>query len=209
MRLIFIISSMFMFVFINANAQKSLKKESKGVIIKEEIDKDGNRIVTRSINDGIDEDSDSNINFNIDIEDDNEVEINLAGLNKELNEEINELVEELNREFKDIDFRNSTICPSTCDKNIVVKFKDGKKKLKFGISMESVEDGVLITRIIDDTPADDSKLKEGDIILWMDNQRIYSTRGFSEHLKSYKDGETISVEVDRKGKTKKIDVKLR
>lgn len=185
-----------------------MQKESNGVIIKEEVDKDGNKIVTRAIDDGINSDDSPNFNFNIDIEDENEVEINIAGINRELNEGINELFDELNREFKNIDFQKSTNCPSICEKNIKIKFKDDEKKLKFGISMETVDEGVLIKKIIKDTPADQSKLKEGDIILFMDNQRIYSTRGFSEHLNSYGSGDKISVEVDRNGRTKTIDVKL-
>jgi S1-C subfamily serine protease len=56
-----------------------------------------------------------------------------------------------------------------------------------------VDHGVLVTRIIDGSPADNAGIAAGDIILRIDGAKIYSIEDLVENLHKRKVGETIRI----------------
>jgi len=56
-----------------------------------------------------------------------------------------------------------------------------------------VEHGVLVTRVIDGSPADDAGIAAGNIILRIDSARIYSIEELVANLHKRKVGETIKI----------------
>ncbi|RMF07135.1 MAG: PDZ domain-containing protein [Candidatus Neomarinimicrobiota bacterium] len=69
----------------------------------------------------------------------------------------------------------------------------------FGLDADG---GVLIAEVIPDSPAEDAKLKAGDIILKIDDTRISDVDELMEVIADRDPGETVSIEYVRNGKTK-------
>lgn len=57
-------------------------------------------------------------------------------------------------------------------------------------------------------PADLAGIKEGDILLTINNEKITETNGLSTILQKYKPGDTITIKLERQGQTKTAKVKL-
>ncbi len=70
------------------------------------------------------------------------------------------------------------------------------------------DEGVLIIDVIEDSPAEDSGLKAGDIITMLDDSKISSHEDLIEALQDYDEGDVASVQFVRKGTTQKVDVEL-
>ncbi|MCD7745273.1 MAG: trypsin-like peptidase domain-containing protein [Lachnospiraceae bacterium] len=64
-------------------------------------------------------------------------------------------------------------------------------------SLYDIPNGVYVTYVADDSPAEDAGLQQGDIICEMDGVTISSTEGFEELLEYYRAGETVSMEILR------------
>ena len=70
------------------------------------------------------------------------------------------------------------------------------------------DDGVLITQVTEDSPAEAAGLKAGDVITRIDDEKISSHENLIETLEDYEDGDVTSVQFVRKGKTQKVEVEL-
>jgi len=68
--------------------------------------------------------------------------------------------------------------------------------------------GVVITSIIENSPASKSKLEIGDIITKINNYETNSIAKFRYYLYKFDPKEKIELTVYRKGKTKKIEITL-
>lgn len=212
MRAFFILLSISMFALMNIQAQNPKAEEKKeSVIIKEEIDENGNKIVTRTVEVEFEEENDM-----ADVDWDKEhlkldIEIDLSGI-EDLEEEIERILEEVEREIESHqeEFEEMEIHNEKMHRKIIkeVRVETGGDKPKLGVYIEENEGMVMINGIIDDSPAAKSDLEEGDIIQYIDQQRIYSMTGLIEHLSSYDKGETIKVKVLRDGDEKNVKVKL-
>lgn len=68
--------------------------------------------------------------------------------------------------------------------------------------------GVLILEVIDDSPAEKGGLKAGDIISKINNEHVADPDELIEILGEYEEGDVVTVEYVRHGKTAKIELEL-
>ena len=61
--------------------------------------------------------------------------------------------------------------------------------------------GAIITHIMPSSPAEQAKLKQGDIITQINGQRVHDFRDTLAHISRQKPGSDITVTVLREGKT--------
>lgn len=71
-----------------------------------------------------------------------------------------------------------------------------------------VEEGALIERVYEDTPAAEAGLQEGDIITAVDGDPVDQRRTLSERLAAYDEGEVVTLTVIRDGEELSLDVTL-
>ena len=69
-------------------------------------------------------------------------------------------------------------------------------------------EGVLISSVIEDSPAEKAGLKAGDVIVKIDDEEIEDGSDLIEYLGDKEEGDEVTVNVVRKGKTKEIKVTL-
>jgi S1-C subfamily serine protease len=92
-----------------------------------------------------------------------------------------------------------------------------------GVQMEPVEDGVAVTRVLPDTPADDAGLRAatgvelvdgqeqptgGDVIVEFDGQRVTSPIALQSAVDARRPGDTVPVVVLRDGNRRSVEVTL-
>ncbi|MCC8044630.1 MAG: trypsin-like peptidase domain-containing protein [Clostridiales bacterium] len=63
-----------------------------------------------------------------------------------------------------------------------------------------IPDGVYVSRVESDSPAEEAGLKQGDIISALDGISVLTTDGFSNILEYYSAGETVEIEIYRANK---------
>lgn len=68
--------------------------------------------------------------------------------------------------------------------------------------------GVLVTRVAEDSPAENSGIADGDIILRMDGKNIYRIEDLLHEIHSRKIGDRVEIAVFRRGREYKFEVKL-
>ena len=68
--------------------------------------------------------------------------------------------------------------------------------------------GVLISEVVEDSPAETSKLKAGDIIIAFNDKEIWDSFDLTRTVKEYKPKDKVVIKVVRKGRAKKINVIL-
>ena len=92
-----------------------------------------------------------------------------------------------------------------------------------GVRMASVDDGVAITEVVPDTPADDADLRAatgtqvvdgrevptgGDVIVEFDGQAVTSPTALQSAVDAHRPGDTVSVVVLRDGDRRTLEVEL-
>jgi S1-C subfamily serine protease len=92
-----------------------------------------------------------------------------------------------------------------------------------GVRMAAVEDGVAITRVVPDTPADDAGLRAatgtelvdgqevptgGDVIVEFDGQAVTSAVALQSAVDARRPGDAVPVVVVRNGERRTIEVTL-
>jgi S1-C subfamily serine protease len=70
------------------------------------------------------------------------------------------------------------------------------------------EDQVEIIEVEKDSPAEIADLKEGDIVIEFDGEEVIDTELLAKMIRMRKPGETVTIKIERKGKTQDIKVKL-
>lgn len=74
---------------------------------------------------------------------------------------------------------------------------------------KGAEDGaVLVLSVFEDSPAEKSGLKAGDVILKVEDEKVSSTEDLLNTLAEYQDGDVVTVEYLRKGLPLKTEVEL-
>lgn len=68
--------------------------------------------------------------------------------------------------------------------------------------------GVLISEVVEDSPAQKAKLEAGDVIVKADGERIDDTSDLREAIDEHEEGQEMEVVVVRKGKEKTVKVTL-
>jgi len=69
-------------------------------------------------------------------------------------------------------------------------------------------EGVLITEVADDSPAEDAGLMAGDVVLEYDGKEVTGTGKFRKYVARTEPGEEVSLVVKRKGRTKTFEVEI-
>lgn len=94
-------------------------------------------------------------------------------------------------------------------KIIIDAFGGGAKRGFLGIVPENADDdGVLISEVVDDGPAEEAGLEHGDIIVAIDDEDIDDTDELHDFLGETEPDQTVSVRVERDGKTREFEVEL-
>jgi len=85
-----------------------------------------------------------------------------------------------------------------------VEIQDLSEPMRIALN---VEYGVLVTEVIEDSPAEEAGIKVGDIILQLDDEKIEDTEDLRYLVKKRPEKE-VKIVLLRKGKRKEIEVKL-
>jgi serine protease Do len=103
------------------------------------------------------------------------------------------------------------------DKEIMI-FQSGRPRL--GVEVHELnadlapyfnaqpEQGVLVLKVIEDTPAAKAGLKAGDVLLKVDDEATNSPEELVEILGEYEDGDEIRLEYSRAGKNSSLKLEL-
>jgi hypothetical protein len=68
--------------------------------------------------------------------------------------------------------------------------------------------GVLILEVREDSPAEKAGLKAGDVITKVDKETVADPQELIEAMKDYEEGEAVTIEYVRQGKTATVKVEL-
>ncbi len=77
-----------------------------------------------------------------------------------------------------------------------------------GIYPEDTEEGVLIVEVLENTPADKAGLKNGDVIIEYDGEKIRTEKQLRKLIADTQPEETVKIIVNRKDKTESILAKI-
>ncbi len=78
-----------------------------------------------------------------------------------------------------------------------------------GININSkIKEGIIVTEVADNSPASAAKIKKGDIIISLGEEKISSIAEFRYQLYKHKVGEEVKVKLVRDNKEKTVTVKL-
>jgi predicted metalloprotease with PDZ domain len=69
-------------------------------------------------------------------------------------------------------------------------------------------EGVLITSVAEDSPAEEAGLKAGDVVLEYDGKDVKKAGEFRDYVASTEPGKEVSMVVKRKGRNKTLDVEI-
>ena len=95
-----------------------------------------------------------------------------------------------------------------------------KKKGWLGVSIQTVNEdlkddwdlqkdqGVLVTYVIEDSPAEEAGIKKGDVIVEYEGRKVKYADELREYVLKTPPGETVKIKVDRDGKSKKFDIEI-
>lgn len=81
--------------------------------------------------------------------------------------------------------------------------------LRQAFNLKANQQGVLVTDVNEDSPADKAGLRPGDIILSVNESRTVSSGQLRSQLSIVSIGETVELEILRDGKQRKVDVRVR
>jgi type II secretory pathway component PulC len=95
----------------------------------------------------------------------------------------------------------------TTEKEIVVK-EASENKVRLGVMIEDDSEGVVISDIISNSVAEKSGLKNGDIILKINDTYVFNTDMLLKALSPFDSGDKVKVTYLREGKEKKTEAKF-
>jgi serine protease Do len=72
----------------------------------------------------------------------------------------------------------------------------------------AADEGVMISKVGKDSPAEKAGMKNGDIVTSVDGRKVGSPEALQGYIGSLKPGRTVSIEVLRKGSRKTLSAKL-
>ena len=73
---------------------------------------------------------------------------------------------------------------------------------------ESTDEGVLVLEVLNDSPAEESGIKAGDVLLALNDEKVESPDAVVEFLEDFEKGDEITVRLLRKGKEQTVKVVL-
>jgi predicted metalloprotease with PDZ domain len=100
----------------------------------------------------------------------------------------------------------------TTDPSVRVLVGEDGESAYLGVRLEEEtehsEGGARVTRVVDESPAADAGLREGDIIVGFDGETIRGPVGLTKQIHAKKPGDTVSVTVIRDGREMPLEVEL-
>jgi hypothetical protein len=75
-------------------------------------------------------------------------------------------------------------------------------RVHFGVPEET---GVLVAKVIDDSPAQRAGLRVGDIVTLVDNENVGSSFELAREIRDREEGEIVTLEVWRDGRAERLD----
>ena len=73
---------------------------------------------------------------------------------------------------------------------------------------EGVEGAVVISEVLEDTPAAEAGIQSGDLIIAIDGKPVEAVEAFVEEMQSRKQGDEVTLTIFREGKEIEIQVTL-
>jgi len=83
-----------------------------------------------------------------------------------------------------------------------------RSRLREAMDIPSDVDGLIITNVHDDTPADDAGLRNNDVILRVNKQAVGDEDEFTDMIREFKPETQVSVSIWRDGDTRDVSVTL-
>ncbi|MDD3094613.1 MAG: DegQ family serine endoprotease [Candidatus Neomarinimicrobiota bacterium] len=88
-----------------------------------------------------------------------------------------------------------------------VTIQELNSELSESLGLKDVK-GVLISDVMNGSPAESAKLQSGDVVIMVNDQTVSDPGELQLNIASRNPGETVSLEIIRDGKTRKINIKL-
>ena len=79
---------------------------------------------------------------------------------------------------------------------------------RLGVTFIMTDDGAEIVGVIPESPAQRFGIQIGDVITNVDGRRVTRAQSLDEHIMGYKPGDTVTLTIERDGRTRQIDVRL-
>ncbi len=73
---------------------------------------------------------------------------------------------------------------------------------------DSIDEGVVVSEVEEDSPASEAGLKEGDVILKVDDEKVSTSAHFKYVLYKHNIGDTVKLQINRDGKEQTKTLKL-
>jgi len=121
-------------------------------------------------------------------------------------------VTELPSELKDreMDVQHVSIPLYAADYAWKVQYKVlPKNKMMLGVVLKNTENAVRIISVSSNSNADQAGLKDGDLLLAMEENKLTNIEDFIEELKEYKIGDKVTFLIKRGEKKIKVEVRFR
>jgi PDZ domain-containing secreted protein len=77
-------------------------------------------------------------------------------------------------------------------------------ELKEAMDIDEDVEGVLISDVVDDSPADEFGLEDGDVIIAIDDEEIETVKRATRAIKAYSPGDEVEIVVLRDGDRKRV-----
>jgi S1-C subfamily serine protease len=77
-----------------------------------------------------------------------------------------------------------------------------------GVSLETSEDGIVITEVVADSPAEEAGLQEGDVIVSLNGEEAVDRETLIEAIRQFAAGESVTLGVQREGEQLDIEITL-
>ncbi len=88
-----------------------------------------------------------------------------------------------------------------------VSIQELNQDLSESLGLDDI-DGILISDVVEDSPAESAKLKEGDVIIKVNDDNVHKPSELQINISSRSPGESVKLTIIRNTKTKVISVKL-
>lgn len=80
--------------------------------------------------------------------------------------------------------------------------------LREALDLGRAEEGVLVSEVVEGSPAEKAGLQRGDVVLTFDGRPVRTARALTRRVRAAEPGEKVAIEVLRKGKKLELDAQL-
>ena len=102
---------------------------------------------------------------------------------------------------------DSRALPKDFQKRMMERYRaQNRNRVQLGVQVESAEGGIRIRSISKDSVAQEAGLQKGDKIITFEGKEVASRRELQRALRKHKPGESVTLTIDRDGKTKEVKV---